>query len=94
MLNNDCDQHQDSHFVKKKAKNCREFLACTLATFSTPAEKCVPVKNEGYFGVYGIAVSRVKYARYYGIEGKTWRYRGIEIFQRDIRYLTNLESDS
>ena len=42
--------------------------------------------NEGYFGVCGIAVSGVISARYCGIKGKNWRYCGIELLQRGMRY--------
>ena len=41
---------------------------------------------EGYFGVCGIAVSGVISARYCGIKGKNWRYCGIELLQRGMRY--------
>ena len=48
------------------------------------------VIGEGYFGVYGIAVSGVNFVRYCGIEGKNWRYRGIEFPQCGMRYCTKI----
>ena len=45
---------------------------------------------EGYFGVCGVVVSGVKFARYCGIERKNLRYCGVEFSQRGLRYCTNI----
>ena len=60
-----------THFFEASWKMCREkFFPWSAPTLQSPSSQAKLELLEGYFGVYGIAVSGVNFVRYCGIKGK------------------------